>query len=304
MSDQCEEQEMEAEALEAIFDTAYEPRSSTQPFVWTVKLLPVDCGGDEEEEEAANHVMVKLVATIPLTYPDEGSLPSLDIEILKGLSEDNKKELVALADEEAGANDGMPAIFAICEAVRGWLADNNVKGLDDASMHAQMMRKAKDAERQKAQAALQFESQTKKETMSVAEKEELEVRKRREEGTQVTDTSFAEWFQKFTTEQEQIKQDEKAALAAESKKEKNAVATNIASMEERLTGFEQFSGKSGVFNLEKLEAAAEEMENDMSALEAEEMGEVDEELFDDDEDLDDLDFDSDDDDESDSEPDI
>ena len=41
----------------------------------------------------------------------------------------------------------MPAIFAVCEAVREWLADNNVKGLDDASMYAQMMRKAKDAER-------------------------------------------------------------------------------------------------------------------------------------------------------------
>ena len=33
--------------------------------------------------------------------------------------------------------------------VRTWLEDDNVKGLDDASMHAQMMRKAKDAERQK-----------------------------------------------------------------------------------------------------------------------------------------------------------
>ena len=30
-----------------------------------------------------------------------------------------------------------------------WLADNNVKGLDDASMYAQMMRKEKDAEKQK-----------------------------------------------------------------------------------------------------------------------------------------------------------
>ena len=47
------------------------------------------------------------------------------------------------------SNTGMPAIFAVCEAVREWLADNNVKGLDDASMYAQMMRKEKDAERQK-----------------------------------------------------------------------------------------------------------------------------------------------------------
>lgn len=293
---------MEAEALEAIFDTAYESRSSEQPFVWAVKLVPVDCGGDADEEEAANHVMVTLVATIPLDYPEE-TLPQLDIEILKGLSEDNKKELVQLANEEAEANAGMPSIFAVCEAVRAWLADNNVKGLDDASMHAQMTRKAKDAERQKAQAALQFESQKKKEVMSASEKEEFEVRKRREEGTQVTDATFAEWFNKFTAEMEQIKEDEKAALAENAKKDKSA--TTIATIEERLTGFQVFSEKSGVFNLEKLEAAAEELENDTSALDPEEIGDVDEQLFDDDEDLDDLDFDSDDDDEdSDDEPDI
>ena len=148
MSDHREEQEMEAEALEAIFDTAYENRSSDQPFIWAVKLVPVDCGGDEEEEEAANHVMVNIVATIPLDYPEE-SLPELDLEIVKGLSLDNKKELLQLANEEAEQNEGMPAIFAVCEAVRTWLADNNVKGLDDASMHAQMMRKAKEVERQK-----------------------------------------------------------------------------------------------------------------------------------------------------------
>ena len=92
--------------------------------------------------------MVNLVATIPTNYPEE-SLPTLDIEIIKGLSEDNKNELLVLANNEAESNTGMPAIFAICEAVREWLADNNVKGLDDASMYAQMMRKEKDAERQK-----------------------------------------------------------------------------------------------------------------------------------------------------------
>ena len=157
MSDQREEQEMEAEALEAIFDTAFTIRSTDQPFIWSVKLVPVDCGGDTEEEEKANHVMVNLVATIPLTYPEDSeSLPELDLEIIKGLSEDNKKEILVLANEEAEANAGMPVIFAVCEAVRTWLADNNVKGLDDASMHAQMMRKAKDAERQKVSVHLLY----------------------------------------------------------------------------------------------------------------------------------------------------
>jgi len=81
MGDQIEEQEMEAEALTAIFDTAFEIISDTSPFKWSIKLLPIDCGGDEEEENEVNHVAVKLLATIPPMYPDEKA--DLDIEIIK-----------------------------------------------------------------------------------------------------------------------------------------------------------------------------------------------------------------------------
>lgn len=135
--------------------------------------------------------------------------------------------------------------------------------------------------------------------MSQAEKEEFEVRKRREDGTPVTDTTFTEWWEKFCAEMEANKEEEKTAAAAEDAKEKKHNTSAV--IEERLTGFQIFSDKAGVFNLEKLEAAAEEMENDTSALE------VDEELFEDDDDLDDIDFESDDDDDdedSDEEPDI
>ena len=128
--------------------------------------------------------------------------------------------------------------------------------------------------------------------MSQAEREELAVRKRREEGTPVTDVTFAEWWEKFTAEMEKKKEDERAAAANDSK-DKKVVNTPIA--EERLTGFQIFSDKAGVFNLERLEAAAEEMANDTSALYPEELGNVDEDLFDDDDDLDDMEFDSDDD---------
>jgi len=82
MSDHLEEQEMEAEALAAIFPDAFEIRSSTQPFVWSVKLVPVDTGGELEEEEKQNYVGVRLVATLPLTYPEEEG-PELDIEVIK-----------------------------------------------------------------------------------------------------------------------------------------------------------------------------------------------------------------------------
>ncbi|KAL7442651.1 hypothetical protein ACHAXM_011977 [Skeletonema potamos] len=289
MSDHIEEQEMEAEALSAIFDTAFTIRSSTQPFQWCIKLVPIDCSGDDiTEESTVNHVMVNVVATIPPNYP-ESALPIIHIEILKGLSAEHQMELCQLAQEEALANEGMPAIFAVCEVVRAWLADNNVKGLDDASMHAQMMRKAKEVERREAQSALQFEAQKTIDEMTEAEQEELAVRKRREEGTPVNDETFTTWWAKFCKEMEEKKDEEDDEITAEEKEKKKLMA-------ERLTGYQIFSEKSGVFNLEKLEAAAEEMENDV--------GDVDEELFDDEEDLDDLDFDSDeedDDDEDDSE---
>jgi hypothetical protein len=85
---------------------------------------------------------------IPLDYP-ETSLPELDIAILKGLTEEHRTELVQMAQAEAANNEGMPMIFTICEILREWLLDHNTKGLDDASMHAQMMRRAQEEERKK-----------------------------------------------------------------------------------------------------------------------------------------------------------
>lgn len=142
--------------------------------------------------------------------------------------------------------------------------------------------------------------------MSLAEKEELAVRKRREEGTPVTDASFEEWRNKFNEEMEKRKEEEKN-LTSDDAKDMKAEAAAAAATEERLTGFQIFSDKVGVFNLENLEAAAEKMANDTSALDPEELADVDEDLFDDDDDLDDLEYDSDVDnsgEDSDSEPDI
>ena len=65
------------------------------------------------------------------------------------MSDEHTEQILAIANEEAEAYMGMPAIYAVCEAIRTWLADNNVKGLDDVSMHAQMIRKQKEAEQNK-----------------------------------------------------------------------------------------------------------------------------------------------------------
>jgi hypothetical protein len=69
--------------------------------------------------------------------------------IQQGLSGEHVDKILAIANEEAEAYMGMPAIYAVCEAIRTWLGDNNVKGLNDVSMHAQMIRNKAEAEKKK-----------------------------------------------------------------------------------------------------------------------------------------------------------
>ena len=107
MSELREEQEMEAEALEAIFMESFKVVKDSQPFRWSVRLAPVDCGGDAVEDEKENHVVVNLLAEIPLDYP-ESSPPELDVEIVRGLAEEQRRQILDLAKEEAEANAGTP----------------------------------------------------------------------------------------------------------------------------------------------------------------------------------------------------
>ena len=143
--DHTEEQELEAEALTAIFDTAFEI-ISTSPNKWIIKLFPVDTE-DEEESDEVNHVGCNLIVNLPEDYPEV--LPELDVTVIRGLGDEHKDILLSLAREEAEQYTGMPAIYSVCEAMREWLVSNNVQGLDDQSMHAQMMRRARDAELKK-----------------------------------------------------------------------------------------------------------------------------------------------------------
>lgn len=136
MNDHAEEQEMEAEAMAAIFDSHFE---ILNPSEWQVTVYPETGTTDEQELENINHVGCRLIVTLPETYPEV--LPNLDIEVIKGLASEHQEEILNVANEEAAANIGAPSIFAITERIREWLVENNVKGLDDVSMHAQMMRK-------------------------------------------------------------------------------------------------------------------------------------------------------------------
>ena len=78
-----EEQEMEAEALLAIFDSAFQDTtssSSSDNKQWEVTLYPIDCD-DDDESDSINHVGVKLCVDVPMEYPEV--LPNLDAENIK-----------------------------------------------------------------------------------------------------------------------------------------------------------------------------------------------------------------------------
>ena len=140
--DHAEEQEMEAEALAAIFDTHFHASNAYPHTVWTIELYP-HVGDDEP-----NFVACRLIVTVPHDYPN-AALPSLKVELIQGLATDEHLPLLQnLANDEALSNEGTPCVFAVCERLRDWLVDNNVKGLDDQSMHAQMLRKQQQQQQQ------------------------------------------------------------------------------------------------------------------------------------------------------------
>ena len=122
----------------------------------------------------------------------------------------------------------------------------------------------------------------------------------RAEGTPCTDDSFSEWAKKFSIEMKEEAERLAAETAVDPKKKGGKGAEKVVDKSGRLTGHQQFTDKGGNFNLEAMEAAAENAERDENEVE-----DVDEDLFLEDDDLDDLDFDDDDDDDDDDdEPDI
>lgn len=130
--------------------------------------------------------------------------------------------------------------------------------------------------------------------------DEAAVRKRRADGTPCTQGNFEVWKARFETEMAEraLEEEERVILAVGKKKEK------VVDKSGRSTGFEQFSGKVGMLNMDDIERAAEEALEDEDEIRIEGM---DQNLFEDDDDLDDMDFDSDDDEDFDTdedEPDI
>jgi len=297
-----EEQDMEAEALGAIFDTQFHIEKSDPPFVWRIELFP-HATSDEDDMGETNWVGVSLRISIPLEYPEGDIIPDYMVEVIKGLTSEHAEELRQLAQEEGTANSGCPSGFSVCERLREWLVDHNEKGLDDISMHAQMLRRAAEEEKQRTRVAQEFESQKQETELSQAGLEELEVVKRRTEGTPCTLENFELWKAQFEAEQEELLLQQKLQQQSE-KGGKKSNSPMIDKKAGRLTGFQQFQSGKMVEIDEALEDGSKlppsEDDNDYEDEESTAVGEkmlakgvvVDANLFNvEDDDLDDLDFD-------------
>jgi RWD domain len=95
-------------------------------------------------------VGIDLVCTMGASYPDEP--PDIEIEVTAGLSDQQASELLALAQQTASENVGIAVGYTLTEALREWLAENNISATD-GSMHANMLRRMDDKTKAAAKVA-------------------------------------------------------------------------------------------------------------------------------------------------------
>jgi len=122
-----EDQELELEALEAIFENELEKISDTE-FKLKFKPFPQD------EEE--NFVGASLKITYTDDYPD--SAPDWDLEDIVGLPDEKIEDLKSKVEEAIESSLGAAMVYNLAETMMDWLKDNNVKSL---SMHEEMMKR-------------------------------------------------------------------------------------------------------------------------------------------------------------------
>eukprot|EP00588_Corethron_pennatum_P011532 CAMPEP_0194272778 /NCGR_PEP_ID=MMETSP0169-20130528/6249_1 /TAXON_ID=218684 /ORGANISM="Corethron pennatum, Strain L29A3" /LENGTH=333 /DNA_ID=CAMNT_0039015525 /DNA_START=138 /DNA_END=1139 /DNA_ORIENTATION=- len=318
---QCaEEQEMEEMALGSIFGHRDFRSKSVPPCKhWTLVILPhpsppedesefdedvepgedvdYNVGRSSENDGDYNHVGLRLTLAIPPLYPlDEEATPSVvSTNPLISLPHPVCTDLTAYITNTLlpGLKEsmaGMPYMYDLGEGIRDWLVERNdpgiVRDLGDGSMYGEMIRRKLDQDREKQKMQQEFESQKKDDVMTVAEIEEMEVRRRRAEGTPCNDETFKVWLKKYNTEMN---------IEMPGKKIGDDPCGNT---ETKLTGHQLFLqglakgrgvGKS-VAGLEAAVAAAGTGDKNVTAA----AENVDEELFDEDSDFDDMDFDEDD----------
>ena len=221
-----EEQEMEMEALQAMFLDGEYKQVDEKSFLLT--LVPIQGGTDED-----NHVSVHLACKYTPKYPDEKA--DISIQIVKGLKECQRKELEQLVDRCQEENIGMPCVYSLTDVVNEYLLNNN-RPAGDGSIHSEML------ERQRLKAEAKSEEnrilEMKKKEAEKLERESEEGQRQRY-GTPLTRENFAEFNTKFIAawdlKMEKLEMERLVALASRTKSSKSKSKEQV-----KLTGKQLF----------------------------------------------------------------
>ena len=223
------------------------------PNKYKIKLLPTDKG-------ESNHVGVYLICEVPPEYPEV--VPTINIEVIKGLGASHEEEIMALGNEKLAENLGMPSIFATAEAIREWLVENNIEG-QDGSMYAQMMRKQSqkdvDEKKKEKKAAIARAADKENEVVEL-DPVEQEIIRKRQAGTAVTMEIFMKWREDFEAEKRALEGEKVAVERKVTGKE--LFMTNKAGMEEAILAAAESSSIG-----EDLEVDQDLFTGDLDALE-------------------------------------
>jgi len=131
MTNYKEEQELELEALESIFEEGKElEKISPTEFLLKFKPFPQD------EEENFVGVILRIAYTDE--YPE--TAPDWDLKEMwqDAISDAKLAELQGKVEEAIESSLGMAMVYTIAELCQDWLKENNVKAL---SMHEEMMKR-------------------------------------------------------------------------------------------------------------------------------------------------------------------
>lgn len=248
MDDHLQEQSDELEALQSIYPEEFSSIASDGSFTHKIVVVPNQSGGE-------NHVGVSFMFKFPRDYPSVAA--EVDIQLDKGLGPKHQDELLQLVHTQASENLGMPAIYVIVEAIRGWLQDNNTAG-QDGSMYADMVRRMqqktvetkKKAEKAAIVAAAEAEESS---NLPQVDPEEEERIRKRQCGTAVTVESFAAWKAKFDAEMMALQGGEVSSLPSSDTRPtgKQLFLSNRAGLEE---AFIIAAEKDEVMSAEMIEA--------------------------------------------------
>eukprot|EP00927_Polykrikos_kofoidii_P050024 TRINITY_DN43989_c0_g1_i1.p1 TRINITY_DN43989_c0_g1~~TRINITY_DN43989_c0_g1_i1.p1 ORF type:complete len:288 (+),score=72.47 TRINITY_DN43989_c0_g1_i1:87-866(+) len=129
MTNYKEEQELEIEALQSLFNDGTEFISLSDA-EFKLHLCPFPAGEEE------NHVRVTLHVTYTAEYPD--TAPEWELEEMDSLPDEKQADLRSQIEEVVNSSLGMAMVYSMAEACQDFLKANNVKIL---SMHEEMMKR-------------------------------------------------------------------------------------------------------------------------------------------------------------------